>query len=110
MTDTKYIVFKRTSFDDLLIKVVPELTPSVGDALNVLASEQIEDAVVIRKQDVFAAPALDAYANAIAVAIEVLSSHNRGNNNPMVESLKAIADYFHSAASASWEMDRKIPD
>jgi len=67
--------------------------------------EEVEDAVVIRRQDKFAPPALDAYANAITMVIEA------GNLAlPSRQRLQSIADYFHDQASKAWTESRKLPD
>lgn len=68
--------------------------------------ELVEDAVVIRRQDKFAPPALDAYANAITTVIEA------GNLAlPARQRLQVVADYFHDQAAKSWsEPMRKLPD
>lgn len=64
----------------------------------------VEDAVVIRRQDLFAPPALDSYANSISIAAMMLE--------PGEQRLKMqdVADYFHAQAVASWETERKLPD
>lgn len=67
--------------------------------------ELVEDAVVIRRQDKFAPPALDAYANAITMVIEA------GNLAlPARQRLQQIADYFHDQAAKAWGESRKLPD
>jgi len=99
MPDGKYITFKRADFciwleaarDMGAFEV--EMDPSVME---------LEDAVVIRRQDLFAPPALDAYANSIQVALSIL-------NHPD-EVLSEIADYFHEQAVLSWQTERKLPD
>lgn len=86
----KYIVFKRDEF--------------LADG----TAAELEDAVVIRRQDVFAPPALDAYANAIQCVVEVLA-----NNTPATgrsAQLQTIADYFHDQAAKAWSEQRKLPD
>jgi len=67
--------------------------------------QEVMDAVVIRLQDVFAPPALDSYANSIAIALELIAS-----DGEQWKSLRAIADYFSEQASISWDTNRKIPD
>ena len=59
--DTKYIVFKRDEFKEWMAQYVTEDHP-----------EPIMDATVIRGQDLFAAPALESYANSIGVAMHVM--------------------------------------
>jgi hypothetical protein len=70
-----------------------------------VTGEPVPDAVVIRRQDVFAPPALDAYANAITVVIEsgCLAIEDRRR-------LQGVADYFHDQAAKSWSEQRKLPD
>lgn len=86
--DQKYIVFKREDFEN---------------TSEVLLAE-IEDAVVIRLQDIFAAPALYTYYNSIQVAMTLLPPNERA-------ALLPIADYFHEMATMADKTDhRKIPD
>jgi hypothetical protein len=62
--DDKYIVFKRDEFNDWalgLITVAPR-------------PASLDDAVVIRTQDVFAGPALHTYAAGINIAIRIAGS------------------------------------
>lgn len=70
----------------------------------------VEDAVVIRRQDVFAPPALDAYANAMAVVIETLRSADVQYEGVRVDRLQEIADYFADQAAKAWTESRKLPD
>lgn len=95
MRDTKYIVFRRA---DLPVDALLSLDP-------------VEDAVVIRRQDVFAPPALDAYANAIQTVIEVLSAApGFEKDDETIARLRSVADYFHENAVESWSTKRKLPD
>lgn len=68
----------------------------------------VEDAVVIRRQDMFAPPALDCYANAIQTCVEVLCNGTKPSGT--AERLQRIADYFHDQAAKSWAEQRKLPD
>jgi hypothetical protein len=73
----------------------------------------LDDCVVIRRQDVFAAPALDAYANAITVAISVMeASYGPEDIQPNnIQSLRNLADFFHEEAEKAWhENGKKLPD
>ena len=71
----------------------------------------VDDAVVIRRQDVFAPPALDAYANAIQTSLEILR-HSAGvtYEGVDVERLQEVADYFSDQAAKAWTEQRKLPD
>jgi hypothetical protein len=107
LTDEKYIVFKRDEFNKCMMALLLEVDTSIVNDIN---SRQVSDAVVIRRQDVFAPPALDAYANSIAVAVKLAREFGGGHNSLMLDDLEAAADYFHEQAVASWETDRKVPD
>lgn len=65
---------------------------------------KVADAVVIRRQDAFAPPALDVYEGGIGVALELAPK------NGITERLQEIRDYFHRQAEAAWHTHRKIPD
>lgn len=109
MADNKFIVFKRDEFITWI--QLHRETVTAGAVLD-LMPESLKDSVVIRKQDVFAPPALDAYANSIMVANEALKAVGIIANTPlatMVNQLHTIADYFHAAAADAWESTRKIP-
>lgn len=105
-TESKYIVFKREDFFNVLGRSTNgELKPL--ELFKIEDINELDDAVVIRTQDVFAAPALDTYSNSISVALTVMS-YTQGNPNP---ELSKIADYFHERAVEAWErQDKKLPD
>jgi hypothetical protein len=92
----KYVVFKRDEWD------------AAPHRIDVSEPKEVEDAVVIRRQDVFAPPALDSYANAITVALE-LTVHGVSQSKRSKQ-LRHIADYFHQQAELAWNTERKIPD
>jgi hypothetical protein len=101
----KYITFKREDFDELLVQVAHiGLTPKIGEVLNGLLEREVEDGVVIRLQDAFAPPALDAYANSIVCATELMGE------SPERDRLREISDYFSEQAALSWATKRKLPD
>ena len=100
--EKKYVVFKREDFEHVLRK----FSSGTGE-LALLGEVELNDAVVIRRQDVFAPPALDAYANAITLAAELLEKSGVDNDH---HGLREIADYFHAQAALSWDTDRKLPD
>lgn len=111
MRDDKYIVIKRSDWAE-----VKELLPSATNVMDPLEQMAIEDAVVIRRQDVFAPPALDAYSSAIQTAIELMAAVLPMDSDAtealadQVKELRGIADYFHSQAQEAWLSSRKIPD
>ena len=100
LTDEKYIVFKRDEWEAI---VTDKGTATRNEFLRAV----VPDAVVIRRQDKFAPPALDAYANAITMVVEALRPLGLDDR---AERLQEVADYFHEQAVASWETDRKLPD
>lgn len=104
LVDNKYIVFKKEDWH----KFVQVLNQKKVD---VAGPRRVNDATVIRGQDVFAPPALEAYANAILCVVGVLGDPlAREPGGRMVEHLKEIADYFHQRAEESYLMQRKFPD
>jgi hypothetical protein len=99
--EPKYLVFKTEEYDAMMEK---DLDPR---------HLALDDAVVIRRQDVFAPPALDCYANAITVTIEGMKITDKGatsENYDVRQRLQNIADYFHDQAAKSWTEQRKLPD
>lgn len=109
-SDNKYIVFKLEDFE--------RNAPAIVKYSNLIESI-VEDAVVIRRQDLFSPPALDAYANAIMATVEVLrgawpendfTSVNGEEAQRTIVRLIDISDYFHEQAVLAWESKRKLPD
>lgn len=96
MSDEKYVVFKKEEFDKFLASMHERGAGHLPVA--------IEDAVVIRRQDVFAPAALEMYASSIAI---VASLMEEGEDR---DDLIKIADYFYDQSQAAWDADRKVPD
>lgn len=108
----KYVVFKAEEYEEYRER--GEEPP------------MLDDAEVIRHQDVFAAPALLTYANSVAVSIETLSpfwgklvqygtetDEGTALAHQVAETmsiLKEIADHFFEAAAAAEQAERKLPD
>ena len=65
-----------------------------------VAAVEIKDAVVIRRQDVFASPCLFTYANMISLVAKSIGDPE----------LQRIADYFHDQAVLAADEGRKFPD
>ena len=95
MEDDKYITFKRAEFEEWYKRA--NIRFEIPQALN--------DATVIRGQDLFAAPALDVYAASIAI---VLKFGGMADNTR--KELQAAATYFHERAEESREISFKTPD
>lgn len=90
----KYVIFKYEDFHSWAAEFDQD------------CPEMVRDAVVIRRQDIFAAPALDAYANSILIAAEIL-----GEGSDDYPRLLDTANFFHDQASRSWQTpNRKLPD
>jgi hypothetical protein len=97
--EAKYVVVK---VDDLRVTSVDHEV--VEWEASFCSEDVVYDAVVIRRQDVFAPPALDAYASSIRVAVDLMAP------GPTRDHLKEIADYFHEQAVLAWDTQRKVPD
>ena len=91
-THYKYVTFKR---EDVLL---------VSDGyMSFPASKELVDAVVIRRQDKFACPALLTYANMIEIVA-------KNHPDPMIRyELQKIADYFHEQGVLAGEEGYKLP-
>lgn len=90
----KYIVFNREYLLGLLSTGYGFREPDYS----YLMSKAIDDAVVIRRQDVFAGPALHAYAANIRLAATLLKGTQQEGD------LLAIASYFHEQATLADEV------
>lgn len=108
-SDSKYVVFHRDYYEQWMNEW-PEVNPAEEPL-------PIDDAVVIRLQDVFAAPALYAYAASIRTAIEIMERARAATGTPraeldgIVDRLNDIADYFmEQAVKAERSEKMKIPD
>lgn len=116
MQDSKYLVWKRSEMEQWMSERATDGLPS-----------PVPDAVVIRRQDVFAPPALDAYANAIQCVIEALNKVNGEVFEPranvgefgleelftpkeVAARLRDVADYFSQQAALAYQSTRKLPD
>lgn len=95
--DDKYMVYKRAEMQAFL--------SDLHGSGRAVMPQHLDDAVVIRRQDLFAPPALDAYANAISIARELVP------DGDVKDRLRDIADYFSDQAAKAWCTDhRKLPD
>lgn len=126
----KYIVFKWSDFYEMMGKLaLPPYFGQTSSGRKEMAGKHwdcapiaeeidktakqyaLDDAVVIRRQDVFAAPALEAYANAIQCLIEAIDLvPYDADLDKSKQSLRDIADYFHDQADRSYMIQRKLPD
>lgn len=102
MQDEKYVVFKKSDIDLVLLQDLMESNTTVSLPV------PIDDAVVIRTQDIFAAGGLSAYAHQINVFLQHAMSEDDAS------ALEEIRDYFLGVAQeAEDRMHRgecKVPD
>lgn len=98
MNDSKYVTFKREEYQR-------HTDPGVQKELREL---EIQDAVVIRRQDKFASPALATYAAMIAIVASEIPEI--GDLTYKKEELLQIADYFEDQARLAAEEGWKVPD
>lgn len=92
--DSKYITFKREDFERHIYGL--ETPP--------YTQYELYDAVVIRRQDLFASPCLATYANMIALVAKNISDADQAKQ------LLLIADYFEHQAQLAAEEGFKLPD
>jgi hypothetical protein len=107
-TDAKYITFKRQDFlewlgflhsQDPSTYALPVLVKDVNDLA-------IADAVVIRRQDLFASPALATYAATIGMVSVALKQSGARHT----EDLLKVADYFQRQSELAADEGWKYPD
>jgi hypothetical protein len=118
--DDKYVVFKREAFLQMMGKLaLPPWRDTrtgqlIGTDINcaVIAEDiksevdrhEVHDAVVIRRQDYFASPALASYAASIAIAAKLTEDTERKAE------LLVVADYFQRMSELAAEEGWKTPD
>jgi hypothetical protein len=101
--EEKYYVFKADQFLQY-VGAWNEDMPGLPGVARRLADIRLRDAVVIRRQDKFASPALLTYAACIAItASEVQDEVTRAR-------LLDIADYFQKQGELAGEEAFKLPD
>ena len=105
--DEKYIVLKTEDFEEY--RRLEAQNTGVNVKPGWLTQKRIMDAVVIRKQDLFAAAALHTYASSISIAISIIEQRDPEGWH-LVNRLRDIADYFHEAAVEAEETGHKVPD
>lgn len=96
--DEKYIVFPRSQFNEW----TRVLTSGFGSLGEIPSS--VDDAVVIRRQDFFASPALAGYAASIAIAARLTEDEETR------KTLLGVADYFQQQSELAAAEGYKLPD
>ena len=99
MEGNKYVVFKVDDFERIALD-------KGTAARNEFMRSALHDAVVIRRQDMFAPPALHSYANSIAIVARLMIYNDPAKS----KELQSIADYFHEQATLAEAESHKIPD
>src|SRR4051812_12163604 len=97
MKDEKYVVFKReewVAFERAADGVINWEKLQESQAFPHI----VDDAVVVRKQDIFAGPALHAYSSSISTALEILDAEQVVLGGGVVHRLNEIRDYFFQQA------------
>lgn len=94
----KYVTFKRDEFlrwleEDVQPMAAAEFMP-----------DEIPDAVVIRRQDLFAAPALATYADCIGLVSKTT------DDKELQKRLLKVADFFQDQAKLAADEGYKWPD
>jgi hypothetical protein len=95
--DSKYMVFKR------------EAALSVTDGYVTFKTDDVlDDAVVIRRQDLIAGPVLGAYANVYGAVVKLLTDLHLDSDQ--IAGIQRAADYFDAQAAAADDEGYKLPD
>lgn len=109
--DEKYAVFKADDWNTIVDKAAEDA------GYNVMVSTEwfnrmLQDAVVIRTQDIFAGPGLSAYANCIQTAIDLMREVAQPVSlTEHITRLEEIRDYFFERAQEAFDRpDKHIPD
>jgi len=117
--EEKYVVFDKVRFEQwidtcqmqmnelcrLHMKRTPGSVVSIDFGAVDRIPGKIDDAVVIREQDIFAGPALEMYSAAITTALRLLP-----NEDATVRRLTQIRNYFRRCADRAYEKATKVPD
>ena len=90
----KYLVFRRIDFENKYGRHSAHLARDI----------EVADAVVIRRQDMFASPCLLTYATMISMVAQ------NTQTKELREELMKIADYFHEQGVLAGEEGHKLPD
>lgn len=93
MSDDKYVTFKREN----------QISVTDGYTTMFNTKDELPDAVVIRRQDLFASPALATYASMIAIAARLLPDEAERRN------LLDVSDYFQRMSELAADEGHKLP-
>lgn len=107
----KYVVFKVEDWDDYTQYQHSDGTEKT--TWEELQAKEVEDAVVLRKQDVFTSSALYEYAGQIRTAIEIIKQMwgTYGSQESFIAAMEELAASFtEEAEDAETHYARKVPD
>lgn len=106
MADDKYITFRREPFLEMIGHWTTQdmSRRQVPSVLAEIEMQAINDAVVIRRQDLFASPCLATYASMISLVASNIS------DKAQAKELQRIADYFEDQANLAAAEGYKLPD
>lgn len=103
----KYVVFKREDWEEAMPKYLQQQS---ARGYSVPLPEEVDDAVVMRRQDIFAAPAFRLYAATIAASLAVAAKIVAPGMVISNFKLENTAKYFDEQAELSEQEERKVPD
>lgn len=103
----KYVVFKRADWEE---EMLPYIGQQKARGYSAPIPEEVDDAVVMRRQDIFAAPAFRLYAATIAASLAVAAKIVAPGMVISNVRLEDTARYFDGQAELSEQEDRKVPD
>lgn len=99
----KYVVLRRDKLPPGALAVLDRRTDGT---FIVVADAIVDDAVVIRRQDLFASPCLATYASMIHMVARNIEAHEPDQ----ARELAGIADYFDDQARLAADEGWKLPD
>jgi hypothetical protein len=98
----KYVTFNRAE----LYQVLGEFGADPTLQANVQLCE-LADAVVLRKQDLFASAGLYAYSHTLSTVIEVTKTMQADEG--IIEQLEELRDYFAQQADQAYAISNHVP-
>ncbi len=101
----KYVVFKVTDWEHFL-----HTSEGSVEDVNALANQEVDDAEVIRGQDITSGPIFHTYASTL-IAMRDLCIIQGVITPKQSDHLLDIADHFHHAAvNAEANLNKRLPD
>lgn len=104
----KYVVFKREDWEGGDLESY--ISQQRARGYPVPLPEEVDDAVVMRRQDIFAAPAFRLYAATIGASLVVAAKIVAPGMVISNTKLQDIAQYFDGQAELSEQEARKVSD